>query len=92
MKAIWKFALDIADEQIVSMPTGATLVHVGQQFGELSIWAEVDRDAQKVDRLIVIHGTGHPMGESKSKATYIGTVLMPNTLEWHIYDHGEAPS
>lgn len=91
MKTIWKYKIDPAFG-MYAMPKGATLLHVAEQGGQLTAWAEVDRDAAEVKREIRVVGTGMQF-DLPATARYIGTVLMAEGLfaglVWHVYDCGE---
>lgn len=96
---VWKFDLNRGDERI-KMPRGAALLHVGVQMIEVRertrsgrweqpcVWALVDPDQPKVDRGLVIHGTGHPVYPG---GNYVGTFHMEGSLVFHVFDHGERP-
>jgi hypothetical protein len=86
MSEVWKFPLALIDNQVVAMPEGSDLLHVGEQYGTLTLWARVTPTGQReVDRLIIVRGTGHPIFAQP----HVGTVLMPNGLVWHVFDGGE---
>lgn len=58
---IWKFPLAITDQQEVRMPLGAVPLSVAMQGDVLCLWCAVAPDAEQVNRLVFVHGTGHPM-------------------------------
>jgi hypothetical protein len=92
MRTIWKFNIQVTDEQDVKMPRGAELLSVGEQDRltptTLQLWALVDPDAEPRPRRIVIEGTGHPTEMNKDQ--FIGTVLsFGGQLVWHVFDGGE---
>lgn len=91
MKTVWKFTLDVTDEQTVEMPQGAEILLGGNQrpvnITSLEVWALVDPDAPLVRRKFAIHGTGHPVTEG---GTHIGSIITAGgALVWHVFDHGE---
>lgn len=90
MIAVWKYALEIADEQEIVMPWGAELLHVADQEGgigtPLALWARVNTAQPEVRRLILIRGTGH----SVDWQPYVGTVVTARgALVWHVFDGGD---
>lgn len=87
-KTIWKYPLQMADKQQVSMPFGAKIRSVAAQGDTVCIWAEVDPSApKKRERTIYIYGTGHVMPDDPG--TYIGSFMLhAGALVFHVY---EAP-
>ncbi len=92
---IWKFHLAITDRQIVDMPEDFEIISVGEQYGKLALWAEVDSEAEKVKVPIAIVGTGHPLCDVNT-LPFIGTAVMQHhpelpmipidgSLVWHVY-------
>lgn len=80
MKTVWKFFLD----REVEMPTGAKLLHVAEQHGQLCTWAEVDPDAPTEIRRFALVGTGHNVPEN---VTFVGTILMMGGgILIHVYE------
>ena len=93
MSVVWKYALEIADEQEIVMPQGAELLHVADQEGgigitSLALWARVIPTGQPdVRRSIIIRGTGHPIWTQP----YVGTAVTAHgALVWHVFDGGEV--
>ena len=96
MRTIHKYRLDIQDMQMVVMPEGAKVLHVDVQGepgplgmrceGYLCLWAEVDTLAPKVDRMVYITGTGHPIIHVDPEVQHVGSALMfGGQLVWHVY-------
>ena len=85
---IWKFPLAITDIQEAEMPHGAKILHVDNQDGIPTMWAEVDTRQVMVKRIIAVVGTGNPMSDAAAMGNHVGSVLMPPFV-WHIYDCGE---
>jgi len=76
MKTVWKYPLACADDQIVNLPIGATVLHAREQHGALCIWALVDSDKPAVEpHHVHIAGTGHPIEHSKG-IRYISTLFL----------------
>ncbi len=85
-KTIWKFPVQVTDEQQVSMPSSAKIRHVAVQGDIACLWAEVDVSAPQMgERTIRIYGTGHPMPENPGD--YIGSFMLHDgALVLHAYD------
>lgn len=81
---IWKFKLEIEDEQTVMMPMQAKVLSVAEQGGDLCLWAMVDPINRVEPRRVRIVGTGHEMFWSEGK--FVGTVLTEGgRLVWHVF-------
>jgi len=84
MISIWKYPLEIDDEQWIDIPRGAKFLSVGVQRGKVCLWVQVDSDAPKESQLIVMHGTGHPMKSDSMQ--FIGTVMLyDGDLVFHVF-------
>jgi hypothetical protein len=83
MTTIWKFQLDLFDEQQIILPVGAKILTAQINQGSICLWAEVEAYAKKENRSIFIVGTGHPLPNCVTK--YIATVQADNFV-WHIYE------
>lgn len=87
MTEIWKYRVEAGVP--TRMKKGAAILSAGQQGrGNVVVWAEVEPEAETVDRLIDIWSTGndilpHDPGE------FIGTV-QDSPFVWHLYDRGEV--
>lgn len=82
---IHKFILAITDEQMVEVGDRyARALSVGEQDGQLVLWAAVDPShASDAGVLIIrIYGTGNP---HSLRGRFIGTVQMTDGLVWHIF-------
>lgn len=68
---------------VLLLPTDSTVIHVGEQEGELYIWVETptsDTEWSKLAFLVVATGEAHA-GDGR----HFKTVQMQNGLVWHIY-------
>ena len=84
-RTIWKYQLQITDQQQVFMPKGAVILSAGvDNENKLCIWAAVNPKAPKHVRAIRIVGTGNPF-EDSDMYRFVGTVPM-YPLIWHIFD------
>lgn len=87
---IWKFNLLLTDRQTVTMPKGAQILSVKEQFNELQMWAIVEPDAVRETRLFEIIGTGHPMAdvapECLERIHLESLVTTSGYLVWHVFE------
>ncbi len=79
---IWKFPIEVTDEQHVNMPRGAKVLTVQFQAGSITIWALVDPTASKVKRRVRVVGTGNPC--DVDRFDHIGSVQTPPFV-WHVF-------
>ncbi len=87
MKTIYKYKLQIKDEQCIGLPEGAKILTVQVQKGEAFIWALVDNDKDLEERFIEVIGTGNPVTGSDSR-NYIGTIqLNDGNLVFHVFEY-----
>jgi hypothetical protein len=75
MKTIWKFPINVVDEQIIVTPEHPWFLCVQLQRGNPFIWALVNPDNPPVSMRIKIFGTGHPI-EATNGLNYIGTFQL----------------
>ena len=82
-KTIWKFPLEVTDEQTVQVPEGAQLLSVQTQYGKPCLWALVDPQAEKKPCVIQTYGTGHPVTHIDM---YLSTYQMEGgALVFHVF-------
>ena len=95
-RVIWKYPLELTNRQEIAVPFGARPLSVGQQEGQLMLWALVRPDHPMTGVVVIrIVGTGH-LFESESLdpeyCRFIGTVQMPVPgtpgLVWHVFEQG----
>lgn len=84
MKSVWKYELEPSAQQVLTMPTGARVVHVRGEGRSIYLWAEVDSEAPATTRPFAIVGTGH---EVPPEHVHLGTAFFA-TLElvFHVYE------
>lgn len=81
---IYKYAIEVTDQQTVSMPAGADILTAQVQHGQVCLWARVDPLAAITQRKIRVAGTGHPVA---SEWAYIATVqLAGGGLVFHVFE------
>lgn len=84
-KSIWKFPMEIQGSIRLWMPTGAVILDIQTQLGELCLWALVDPGAKPEWRHFALRGTGHTFTDDAG--VYIGTALMlGGSLVWHVFE------
>jgi hypothetical protein len=85
---IWKYPLELTDEQTVKMPLGAQILSVQVQRGHVCLWALCNELAPQTDRRIFIHGTGHIVSAKNPK--FLGTVqLEAGALVFHVFEESQ---
>lgn len=87
-KTIWKFTLDLVDEQQVSLPKDAEILSVQVQNGNICLWALVDPEAEKETRYFEIFRTGHLIYcDMRIERKFIGTVQISyeSKLVFHVF-------
>jgi hypothetical protein len=88
MKTIWKFPFEITDKQLIEMPAGAHIVHVGFDPNRTPcLWAEVDPGPRvpRVQRTIYVFGTGRELAFGEREVgQHLGT-FNDGPFVWHIY-------
>jgi hypothetical protein len=87
---VWKYELAFEDEQVLTMPAGATPISVAIQGPRLCLWALVDAQAQGLTNIYVrILGTGGPAVEDIADWNFIGTVLIDGgVFVFHVFWRG----
>lgn len=84
--SIWKYALEVTDEQAVEMPQHARLLSVQAQGDALCVWALVNPTADREVRRFYVYGTGQPLPKAMQSQVYIGTAQQHGgALVWHLF-------
>lgn len=84
---VWKYPLAMETQPTVEMPVGAEILHVGEQYGRLCLWALVNTSAPVTRRRFLVAGTGHDVPASASRGRFIGTALMHDGgLVFHVWE------
>lgn len=84
-KTIYKYPIEITDEQEILAPTGWQPLSVQIQYGQPCIWALVDPEAKPVLQTVHVHGTGHPV---RHNGKFLGTIQVGGgTLIFHVFTH-----
>jgi len=87
MEQIFKYPIEVTDEQTIKMPEDAQILTVQTQRGAPCIWAKVDESKKMTDCRIRTFGTGHNIPEG-FYGKYIGTYqLKDGNLVFHVFDN-----
>lgn len=95
MRTVFKYELEVTDEQWVEWPEFTTPLCVQVQHGKPCIWADVETEQVPGKRLIVIKGIGHPVrkdggDEDGSSLEYLGTFqLHDGAFVGHVFVDNE---
>lgn len=83
MKTIYKYPIQITDDQEISMPQGAQVIHAGlDPQGVPCVWALVDTRNEPEPLSILIHGTGNPMADTPHKHV---SSFTQGQFVWHVF-------
>lgn len=84
---IYKYPLvqDPTSLQYVKMPANAKVLHVGEQHGELYVWAMINPNATVVNYKFFVLGTGQDIGHLEMVCKFLNSVQMENGLVWHVF-------
>lgn len=85
MKTIYKYKLEVTDEQIIEIPAFSEILTVQTQNEIPYIWALVDPKFYACNYKFRIIGTGHKI-EDGFNGKYIGSVqLSSDKLVFHVF-------
>lgn len=88
MVTIWKYPLEVTDDQYIEMPSGSKILTVQIQNAIPCLWAMVYPERPKERRHIRMHGTGHLIGDSL-RLKYISTFqIQDGALVFHVFEVG----
>jgi hypothetical protein len=83
MRTVYKYDLILGYNSLY-LPEGSKVVHVGEQYGNLTMWVEHTIANSASYRTFNVYGTGQPFLDDN--AVHVGTAVMSNGLVWHVYD------
>jgi hypothetical protein len=85
-KAIYKYQIEVTDEQTLTLPINAQILAVQTQWDSPCIWAMIDPKEKQMEQVTIrIWGTGHPIADSES-LTYLGTFqMLGGQLVFHVF-------
>jgi len=85
MKTVYKYPLEVTDQQTVRLPRDHKVLCVQTQYDKPFIWALVDTQSPNFDYLFHTIATGAPADRVKSRQ-YIGTYqLHDGALVFHVF-------
>jgi len=83
---IYKYELDIKNNQKIEMPEVHEILCVKSQRGRICLWALVDPTSMPVAKDFCVFGTGHTVSK-KLDRKYIGTCMTHNDqCVWHVFE------
>ena len=83
MITVWKYKLDLVDNQVIKLPSLSRPLRAGLDgSGELMLWVLVETENELVDHGFRIAGTGHPI--DMPIPSYLNTVT---TSEGKLFRH-----
>ena len=83
MIMIYKYPIEITDEQEIDMPRGAKILHAGlDPLLMPCIWVKVNTTREPEKRTIYVAGTGNPMYVDSHN--YVSTFNHENFV-WHVF-------
>lgn len=87
MHSIWKFPLEVTDEQVVQMPARSRILSVQVQNGVVCLWAVCvsDGSVSSERRVIRMYGTGNPIDDRTDTMNFIGTVQR-GPFVFHVFE------
>jgi hypothetical protein len=83
VKTIWKFPLEVTDEQTVALKVGANIIGVQLQYGKLCMWAVVDPHEPEYFATVRVVGTGNPFPDA-DQCHPIG-IVQQGSFVWHVF-------
>jgi len=86
MNTIWKYKLDVCNDNLIRIPKDAKILTVQVQLGTLQLWACVDPDMEFETRHIRIYGIGQDV-LNYDELKYISTFQLQNgNLIFHVFE------
>jgi hypothetical protein len=88
---IFRYELAIVDSQELTLPRRARILSVapGRAGYYIDLWALLVSDVMApVAQTFRVFGTGHPLPDFVGGFGYVGTVVMPDQLVWHVFTEG----
>jgi len=84
-KVIYKYELEISNDQEVHLPKGYEILTVQEQKGIACMWVLHDDTTTRDDMTVItIYGTGHKVPDNPG--TYVGTFQIHNgQLVFHVF-------
>lgn len=82
---IYKYILDITDEQEVMLPRVSSILCIQMQRNRPCMWAIVDEMSDEYASITIkMYGTGQPIGDNRGR--YLSTFQTDGgSLVWHTF-------
>lgn len=88
MQTIYKYKLEILNEQSVDLPKGSQILACMMQRDVPHLWVQVDMESPSCRRMISMRDTGQRLHGEEGK--YIGTIMTDSgAYVQHVFDGGE---
>jgi hypothetical protein len=86
MKTIYKYPLDVTDQQGLKLPWNSKILSVAEQNNQIVLYALVNTSEERIEQwLIFMRGTGHD-AEDMENTRFLGTVKLRNgSLMFHVF-------
>lgn len=91
MKSVWKFPLEVADVQVITVPAAARWLDARMQHGSLCLWALVDTAMPKTRATVRITGTGHERDDLLHSEYVSSFHLDGGALVFHVFAGDALP-
>lgn len=86
MSAVWKFPLQVTDEQTIEAPADFKALSVHVQNGIPCLWAQVTGGAELLTHRVWVAGTGHPLRDGAANGRFVGSFLLHGgALVFHVF-------
>jgi len=82
MKTVWKYDLYFSPNVNITMPKGAKILSVQNQYDNLHLWALVDTEAPLELRTFAVFETGE---FKESYGNHLATVQIRGFV-WHVFE------
>ena len=89
MQTIYKYELEVVDDQVLMLPLGAQILTVQLQYGKPVLWAVVDLPKRALLPVTIkTYGTGIATHDNLDRADYVGTYqLNEGHLVFHVFSN-----
>lgn len=86
MYTIWKYELQVTDEQKILMPANAKILSIQVQDGKPFVWALIYPNNDNEERTFFTYGTGNPIKLFGQENYFLGTYqLRDGRLVFHVF-------
>jgi len=86
MIVVYKYPMLEVNTQIIDLPKDASVLHIDEQFGRISMWCEIDTEVGLEPRTFHIYGTGHTIANREGLSFLQTIVVAGGTFVWHIFE------